>query len=68
MSSSLVEPGATQEAQPDGPPLTLRVLDISRGVAGAYAGRLLADLGASCSRLRWQPARHGDWPSSPAFR
>lgn len=49
-------------------PLVSRVLDLSRGVAGAYTTRLLADLGARCSRLRWQDDRPGDWPASPGFR
>ena len=52
---------------PASAPLTFRVLDLSRGVAGAYTTRLLADLGARCSRLRWQPPRPGDWPASVAF-
>src|SRR5215211_3304106 len=50
------------------PPLDLRVLSISLGVAGAYTTRLLADLGAVCSTLRWQQDRPGDWPDSRAFR
>jgi len=49
-------------------PLDYRVLSVARGVAGAYALRLLADLGARCAQLDWQPDRPGDWPPSPAFR
>jgi crotonobetainyl-CoA:carnitine CoA-transferase CaiB-like acyl-CoA transferase len=49
-------------------PLTFRVLDLSRGIAGAYTTRLLADLGAHCSRLRWQTSQPGDWPASAAFQ
>jgi crotonobetainyl-CoA:carnitine CoA-transferase CaiB-like acyl-CoA transferase len=49
-------------------PLSYRVLDLSRGIAGAYAVRLLADLGGRCSRLQWQVERPGDWPPSPTFR
>lgn len=48
-------------------PLTLRVLSLSRGVAGAFAHRLLADLGAEVSWWNWS-ARPGDWPPSPLFR
>ena len=48
---------------PDGtPPLDFRVLNLARGVAGAYATRLLADLGANCSWWRWCNPRPGDWP------
>ena len=50
---------------PDGtPPLDFRVLSLGRGVAGAYATRLLADLGAQCSWWRWTAPRPGDWPPS----
>ena len=44
-------------------PLNYRVLNVGRGVAAAYASRLLSDLGASVSWLRWSPARPGDWPA-----
>ena len=54
---------------PDGtPPLDFRVLNLARGVAGAYATRLLADLGASCSWWRWCDPRPGDWPPSDLMR
>lgn len=46
------------------PPLDFRVLNLARGVAGAYATRLLADLGARCSWWRWTDPRPGDWPPS----
>lgn len=49
-------------------PLRYRVLNLARGIAGGYATRLLADLGASCSQLRWDGDRPGDWPASAAFR
>lgn len=48
-------------------PLDFRVLNLARGVAGAYTTRLLADLGANCSRLCWTAERPGDWPQSSAF-
>jgi crotonobetainyl-CoA:carnitine CoA-transferase CaiB-like acyl-CoA transferase len=51
-----------------GAPLVTRVLDLSRGVAGAYATRLLVDLGARATRLRWQPPRDAEWPASPGFQ
>jgi crotonobetainyl-CoA:carnitine CoA-transferase CaiB-like acyl-CoA transferase len=50
------------------PPLSCRVLSLARGVAGAYAVRLLADLGARCSQLRWHAERPGDWPADDLFR
>ncbi|MGH2598674.1 MAG: CoA transferase, partial [Dehalococcoidia bacterium] len=50
------------------PAVDARVLNLARGIAGAYTTRLLADLGARCSWLRWQEGRAGDWPESPAFR
>jgi crotonobetainyl-CoA:carnitine CoA-transferase CaiB-like acyl-CoA transferase len=53
---------------PANAPLSYRVLDLSRGVAGAYTTRLLADLGASCARLRWQAGRAGDWPADERAR
>lgn len=49
-------------------PLRTRVLSLARGVAGAYAVRLMADLGAECSRLHWSEDRPGDWPDDPLFR
>ncbi|HXU23177.1 MAG TPA: CoA transferase, partial [Tepidiformaceae bacterium] len=52
----------------DGRPIDFRVLNIARGVAGAYAMRLLCDLGAQCSWWRWDDARPGDWPDSAGFR
>src|SRR5207253_9239318 len=48
-------------------PLDMHVLNVARGIAGAYATRLLSDLGARASRLRWQDDRPGDWPASPGF-
>lgn len=50
------------------PPLDARVLNLARGIAGAYATRLLADLGARCSWWRWQEPRAGDWPPSDLLR
>ncbi|HCU99704.1 MAG TPA: hypothetical protein DGL25_00760, partial [Dehalococcoidia bacterium] len=49
-------------------PLDFRVLNLARGVAGAYAMRLLSDLGAPCSWWRWTEPRPGDWPSSDLVR
>ena len=50
------------------PPLDFRVLNLARGVAGAYATRLVADLGARCSWWRWSDPRPGAWPPSDLFR
>lgn len=49
-------------------PLQTRVLSLARGVAGGYALRLLADLGAECSRWDWCEPRPGDWPDDDLFR
>lgn len=49
-------------------PLDLRVLSVARGLAGAYAALLLADLGARCSRLCWCPPRPGDLPGGDGVR
>jgi len=50
-------------------PLNLRVLNVARGVAGAYAAWLLRGLGAQSSWWQWQPPRPGDWPAGdPLFR
>ncbi|HKS92406.1 MAG TPA: CoA transferase, partial [Tepidiformaceae bacterium] len=48
-------------------PLQLRILNIARGVAGAYAGWLLHGLGAHTSWWQWQPPRPGDWPEGDAL-
>lgn len=48
-------------------PLQLRVLSLARGVAAAYAHRLVADLGANVSWWQWS-SRPGDWPDDPLFR
>lgn len=52
----------------DGAALDARVLNLARGVAGAYAVRLLASLGARCSWWHWQEPRAGDWPPSDLLR
>jgi len=52
----------------DNRPLDFHVLSLARGIAGAYVTRLLTDLGARSSQLRWQEGRPGDWPSSAGFR
>ena len=52
----------------DARPIDFRVLNLARGVGGAYATRLLSDLGAQCSWWLWDDARPGDWPQSAAFR
>ncbi len=52
----------------NGEPLHTRVLSVARGVAGGYALRLLADLGAECSRWEWTAARPGDWPEDDLFQ
>lgn len=49
-------------------PLTYRVLNIGRGIASAYAARLLADLGASVSWWRWEAPAAGEWPDDARFR
>ncbi len=49
-------------------PLRTRVLSLARGVAGAYAVRLFADLGAECSHWSWSAGRAGDWPDDPLFQ
>ena len=49
-------------------PINPRVLDLSRGVAGGYAVRLLTDLGATSSRWLWSDPRPGAWPDDPLFR
>ncbi len=49
-------------------PLDFRVLNLARGVAGAYAVRLLSDLGARCSWWRWSAPRPGDWPPGELMR
>src|SRR5712691_2259050 len=49
-------------------PLTWRVLSLARGVAGGFAVRLLADLGARCSRWEWCDEREGDWPDDRLFK
>ncbi len=51
----------------DEAPLQTRVLSLARGVAGAYAVRLLADLGAECSLWLSSRPRPGDWPDDPLF-
>lgn len=43
-------------------PLTYRVLNLGRGVAAAYASRLLADLGAGVSWWRWDQGDDREWP------
>ncbi|MBN9494604.1 CoA transferase, partial [bacterium] len=48
-------------------PLDLRVLNLARGVAGAYAAWLLQGLGARLSWWQWQPPRAGDWPARGAL-
>ncbi len=49
-------------------PLSIRVLNVGRGVAAAYTTRLFADLGAECSHLTWCAPRPGDWPEDDLFR
>ena len=49
-------------------PLDLRVLCLGRGIAAAFAQRLLADLGAECSWWQWSAPRPGDWPDDAVFR
>lgn len=48
-------------------PLQLRVLNVGRGVAAAYATRLLADLGVDASHWTWCDQRPGDWPDDRLF-
>src|SRR5512141_3454153 len=49
-------------------PLQTKVLNLARGVAGGYVVRLLADLGAECSRWKWCEERPGDWPTDTLFQ
>src|SRR5688572_17002646 len=46
----------------------VRVLNIGRGVAAAYAMRLLSDIGLTCSWWQWSDGSPGDWPKSDLFR
>lgn len=48
-------------------PVTYRVLNLGRGVAAAYASRMLADLGAAVSWWRWDPGDDREWPRDDAL-
>ena len=48
-------------------PVRYRVLNLGRGIAAAYAARMLSDLGAAVSWWRWDEADDREWPGGDAL-